>query len=84
MEMVTMMMKQMKDPINNLIFWLFKSPRQSLTHSLQTRVIVYDSQTMSHLNVISENIDIGSKALKEAAMIEAEMEEMNDQEDAQP
>lgn len=39
---------------------------------------------MSHLNVISENIDIGSKALKEAAMIEAEMEEMNDQEDAQP
>lgn len=31
-----------------------------------------------------EILDIGSKAMKEAAMIEAEMEEMNDQEDCQP
>ena len=70
------MMKQMKDPVNNLDYWvadLFLSHHGSLcSHGLWAIWALY-----------VKNIDIGSKAMKEAAMIEAEMEEMNDQEDNQ-
>ena len=87
--MTTKMMKQMKEPVNNLVYWAADpfSHQSSLRvedYNLQSiTFIVYKPQTMSLRQVIFQKIYIGSKAMKEAAMIEAEMEEINDQEDCQ-
>lgn len=86
--MTTKMMKQMKEPVNNLVYWADPFSHQSSLrvedYNLQSiTFIVYKPQTMSLRQVIFQKNYIGSKAMKEAAMIEAEMEEMNDQEDCQ-